>query len=373
MPEAMKKIREELGRDAVILNSKIVYSKGFLGLFRKKNIEVVAAIDEQISRESDHKPIVTMNNDVINQSRNLLDDSNIARQSQNEQLLTEIHQLQNLVKQLTNFRSINFDQIPEPYHPVFQRLVQQQIEPNILEKLKEKTNEHYYKNDQEITEEDATVFIGQLLLDAMDNIDFGGMSLEKKYINVVGPTGVGKTTTLAKMAANAAIQLKKKIAFITTDTYRIAAVDQLKTYAKILNVPIEVCYNNADFKKAIETFQDYDYIFIDTAGRNFRNQVYVHELKKMIDFDEDMETFLVFSLTSKEIDMDEIYAQFSLIPIDKFIFTKLDETTLYGAMINQVLKYNKGIAYITNGQEVPDDIVEATPEFIIQKVFGEKL
>ena len=150
-------------------------------------------------------------------------------------------------------------------------------------------------------------------------------------------------------------------------------MDQLKTYAKILNVPIEVCYNNADFKKAIETFQDYDYIFIDTAGRNFRNQVYVHELKKMIDFDEDMETFLVFSLTSKEIDMDEIYAQFSLIPIDKFIFTKLDETTLYGAMINQVLKYNKGIAYITNGQEVPDDIVEATPEFIIQKVFGEKL
>ena len=106
------------------------------------------------------------------------------------------------------------------------------------------------------------------------------MGFNKKYINIVGPTGVGKTTTLAKVAAETMLNQRKKVAFITTDTYRIAAIDQLKTYAKILNIPIEVAYNLEDFKRAADRFSHYDIVFIDTAGRNFRNEQYVKDLEK---------------------------------------------------------------------------------------------
>ena len=206
----------------------------------------------------------------------------------------------------------------------------------------------------------------------MSGISFGGISFKKKFINVVGPTGVGKTTTLAKIAADCVLTHKKKVAFLTTDTYRIAAIDQLKTYAKILNVPMEVCYTIEDFRKAAQMYDDYDVILVDTAGRNFRNREYVDELKQTIDFDKDMESFLVLSLTAKQRDMEDIYEQFSIIDIDKFIFTKADETSAYGAMYNLIRKYSRGAAYITNGQNVPDDMIEAAPGEIAKMIIGVK-
>ena len=190
-----------------------------------------------------------------------------------------------------------------------------------------------------VSEKDAVLFIKQTLKDIFRDLSFGSTLFNKKYITLIGPTGVGKTTTLAKIASKAVIEYKKKIAFITTDTYRIAAVDQLKTYAKILNVPIVVCYNMDDFQNAIRKFDGYDHVFIDTAGRNFRNKKYVRDLKQSMDFNEQMETHLVFSLTAKESDMEEIYNRFSSIPIDKFLFTKMDETADYGSLINLPLKF----------------------------------
>src|SRR5699024_7200672 len=111
-----------------------------------------------------------------------------------------------------------------------------------------------------------------------------GISFKRQVIQFVGPTGVGKTTTLAKVAALTMLKYKKKVAFVTTDTYRIAAIDQLKTYAKILNVPIRVAYSLADYEAALKEFATYDHIFVDTAGRNFRDPKYVRELKQMIHF-----------------------------------------------------------------------------------------
>ena len=168
------------------------------------------------------------------------------------------------------------------------------------------------------------------------------------------------------------LKQNKRVAFITTDTYRIAAIDQLKTYAKILNVPIEVAYNLEDFQKAIERFSHYDIVFIDTAGRNFRNADYVKDLQSIIDFSVDMETYLVLSLSSKQKDMEEIYSQFSMIPIKQVIFTKADETSTYGAMVNFMIKNEIGAAYVTNGQNVPDDIEMATPQLLVEMVLGEK-
>jgi flagellar biosynthesis protein FlhF len=117
-------------------------------------------------------------------------------------------------------------------------------------------------------------------------------------------------------------------------------------------------------------FDRYDLVFIDTAGRNFRNRKYVEDLKNVIDYKQNMETFLVLSLTSKQIDMEEIFQQFSTMTIDKLIFTKSDETSTYGAMFNMVYLGQKAAAYITNGQNVPEDMVVASPQNIVNRIIG---
>ncbi|RKJ07476.1 flagellar biosynthesis protein FlhF, partial [Butyricicoccus sp. 1XD8-22] len=181
----------------------------------------------------------------------------------------------------------------------------------------------------------------------------------KKYINVFGPTGVGKTTTIAKMAARSVLEKKKRIGFITTDTYRIAAIEQLKIYANLLQAPIEIVYNAQDYERAVQKMENVDLVFIDTAGRNYKEGKYVSDIKELIDFRDMSESFLVLSLTSKEKDMEIIIEQFNDVPIEKFIFTKIDETNSIGTIFNLMIKYNKGLAYYTDGQEVPEDIQEA--------------
>lgn len=372
MPEAMKKIRKDLGKDAVILNSKIVYTGGFFGLFRKKNIEVIAALDNDMVQPSQKEkidfPRAETNTEMKQKQSPELVKNSFGENK--EMILKEIYDLKQLIKQMSSQGHLSIEQIPSPYREIYRKLLNQNISETILQQLTEDIYEHYYSKKEQVNENTAYDFIVQSLMEYIKPLKFGE-ALQKKYIAVIGPTGVGKTTTLAKIASIKAIEQKKKIAFITTDTYRIAAVEQLKTYAKILNVPIEVCYNINDFKQAVEKFTAYDHVFIDTAGRNFRNKKYIEDLKKTIDFHTNIETYLVFALTAKEEDLETIYQQFSNLPINKFIFTKLDETSCCGSLINLSYKYHTPIAYITTGQDVPDDIIVATHDTIINQIVGE--
>lgn len=374
MPEAMKKIRKDLGKDAVILNSKIIYTGGFFGLFRKKNIEVIAALDNDTVQPSQKEKIdfsrVETNSEMKQKDMQSPQPVQNKTGENKEMILKEIHDVKQLIKQITSQGHSSSVHIPSPYREIYQKLLSQNISETILQQLTEDIYEHYYSKKEQVDKDNAYDFIVQSLVEYIKPLEFGA-ALQKKYIALIGPTGVGKTTTLAKIASIKAIEQKKKVAFITTDTYRIAAVEQLKTYAKILNVPIEVCYNLNDFKQAVEKFTAFDHVFIDTAGRNFRNKKHIEDLKKTIDFHTEMETYLVFSLTAKEEDLEMIYQQFSNIPIDKLIFTKLDETSCCGSLLNLSYKYHKPIAFITTGQDVPDDIIVATQHTIINQIVGE--
>ncbi|MCQ6274112.1 flagellar biosynthesis protein FlhF [Bacillus sp. V3B] len=373
MPEAMKLIRNELGNDAIILNSKVIQIGGFLGFFKKRNIEVIAALDVKPAKPT--KPLIEEKQKHVDIPFSNMDSRIEKIVDKEDEVVTdqwkkELSELKSLLQNVKFEGHNDGIPLPTPIQQLKQLLTKQEINQEIIEKVVNMAVERWYLNGGNKSEEEVIQWAQEYLMKQISPLPFGGISFTKKYINVVGPTGVGKTTTLAKIAAECILKYKKRVAFITTDTYRIAAIEQLKTYANILNVPLEVCYNLNDFQQATIQFESYDMVFIDTAGRNFRNQKYVEDLKTIIDYNQDMETFLVLSLTSKQIDMEDILEQFSLISIDKIIFTKADETSTYGAMFNVIHAEQTAAAYITNGQNVPDDLVEATPENVVNRIIG---
>lgn len=372
MPEAMKMVRSELGKDAVILNSKVIQKSGIFGLFSKKNIEVIAAIDpDPVKRKPPiQKKIHPKATEQDNQlTINELTQGEMGGQKSSHELLNEIRELKKLMKNNTERGHTNIDNYPDMINQLNTLLNDQEFPHDLRKELVSVLLEKWYLNKGDASFNKVKEWTKAEMLKRMSDIEFGAIDFSKTFLNVVGPTGVGKTTTLAKIAAHSVLKNKKKVAFITTDTYRIAAIEQLKTYAQILDVPIEIAYNIDDFKKAKEKFSEYDLVLIDTAGRNFRNEKYVKDLKSVIDFDEELETFLVLSLTSKYMDMKAIVEQFSIMPIHKFIFTKVDETSKYGSMFSLILNYKIGVAYITNGQNVPDDIIEASAKLIVNNLF----
>jgi flagellar biosynthesis protein FlhF len=358
MPDAMKKIRQELGTEAVILSSREIQTGGFLGFFTKPSLEVVAAIDPEPLSSS--KP--------TKKEAASVEKSN----SKDDQLLHEIQRLHRKVHQLSE-RSQHVEAFPNELTGVYRHLVNQEIaEPNLEDIMKELTKKWYQAENADRAEPMINDWMKSIIKKKLAPVSFSRFDYSKKLINLVGPTGVGKTTTIAKIAAYAVLKDKKKVALITTDTYRIAAIEQLKTYAEILNIPIEVAYTSDDFKNANNKFESYDLILVDSAGRNFRNRYYVDELQRVLLFNEEMETYLVLSLTSKYKDMQSIYDQFTAVSIDKVIFTKQDETSCYGALFNLAVNNRIGIAYITNGQNVPDDIIEASIEKVASMIAGEE-
>jgi flagellar biosynthesis protein FlhF len=205
----------------------------------------------------------------------------------------------------------------------------------------------------------------------LEPFNHGRIDPSARVVHFVGPTGVGKTTTIAKLAAEQTIKLGKKVGFITSDTYRIAAVDQLRTYANILNVPMEVVFSPMDLPKAYRQLAERDLILMDTAGRNFRSELHVSEVNSLLQSDQPGETVLVLSMTGKTADMVAIAERFIQYGVQKVLFTKLDETEVYGAILNLILQFELQPTHLASGQTVPDDIAPFQAGSYIAMLLGE--
>lgn len=182
-----------------------------------------------------------------------------------------------------------------------------------------------------------------------------------RIIALVGPTGVGKTTTTAKLAAMYALNRGNKVALITMDIFRVGAVEQLKTYSRIMGIPLEVASTPKELEKAVEKHSDCDLIMIDTAGRSHKDQEKLNEMKNFFEDKIPLEVFLCLSATTKDRELEEILKRFSIFQISKIVFTKIDESESFGNMINLLMRDNLQVAYFTTGQRVPEDIEVATP------------
>ena len=196
-------------------------------------------------------------------------------------------------------------------------------------------------------------------------------SLSGKVV-LVGPTGVGKTTTIAKLAGRLALIEKKKVGLITIDTYRIGAVEQLKTYAEIMNIPFKVVITLKEMENAVSELEDCDAILIDTTGRSSKNTMQISELRAFTQKVNADHIALVISGTTKNRDIQTIINGYSEIGYEKMIITKLDETSSYGCIYNIIKKAQKPIAYITTGQNVPDDIRIPLKSEISKLILGEE-
>ncbi|MBE5875387.1 MAG: flagellar biosynthesis protein FlhF [Lachnospiraceae bacterium] len=196
-----------------------------------------------------------------------------------------------------------------------------------------------------------------------------------KVIFFVGPTGVGKTTTIAKIASTFRIEQKKKVALLTADTYRIAAAEQLRTYANILEVPFRVVYSAQEITSAIADFSDYDYIIVDTTGHSPNNEAQRESMSELITSVETQapkEIFLVLSASTKYRDLMKIADTYKELVDYKLIFTKLDETSTLGNIYNLKLYTGAALSYVTCGQNVPDDIEYFNPQATVKQLLGGK-
>ncbi|MDA1475523.1 flagellar biosynthesis protein FlhF [Bacillus sp. CLL-7-23] len=357
MQEATMQIRQELGNDAVILNSKKIQTRKFLGFVKKQGVEVIAVLDQDFPEMK--KPKQQMPT-IFQQTLS----------PEKPEQLDLAHQVKELKEMLANQHQEHaVDVLPKPLKKADRLLEKHGVSTAIRTKVLSRLVNTPLSGEK-WTEKKALSLLTEALGELLPKNSEENLTIHSQYVVLFGSTGVGKTTTLAKLAATSVLEKQKRIAFITTDTYRIAAVEQLKTYAELLNAPLEVCYSKEEFKAAQEKFADFDHVFIDTAGRNFKDGQYVEELKGIIPFDRNIQAFLVMSATSKYEDMKELLKQFSSISIDQLIFTKLDETDSMGSMMNLLAESKIGLGYITNGQNVPEDIRSLSNESFVKLLTG---
>ncbi|SFL78691.1 flagellar biosynthesis protein FlhF [Halanaerobium salsuginis] len=253
---------------------------------------------------------------------------------------------------------------------LYNYLLDQGVESRNLNLFLNKIN-----SEIELVEADETVYKDQLnqffnsYFAANSGID---LSKQQTVISFVGPTGVGKTTTMAKIAAHFAIEENKKVALVTADTYRIAAVEQLQTYSKIIDIPFAVCYSSAKLENLItEKFADRDLVLIDTPGSSWQDRSQLSRLTDYTERDFIDEVQLLLSLNTKSSDLRSIITKFSILNPDKILLTKLDETSTYGDIINIKESYDYPFSYLTFGQDVPDDIETASANVLFKYVFGD--
>lgn len=287
-----------------------------------------------------------------------------------DQLANEVRDMRKMFEKLL-VHDLN-QQLPEAFQAVRGRLVEQEVmeewAAEIIGRMMESASPGQVWTEMEARKASKTIIAEILQSSGQPHVK---LDKQIKYAFFFGPTGVGKTTTIAKLAANSMLKDKRKIGFITADTYRMAAVEQLKTYANILNVPLEVVFSPKEMTQAMERLSDCDLIFVDTAGRNFRNDEYVEGIRELIQHGKNSVNYLVLGLTSKYSDMKAIIQNFSEVPVSQIIFTKADETHSYGSMLNVARETGLALSYITTGQNVPDDIMVATPEMIAAMIMGD--
>ena len=346
--EAMLKVKMDLGSEAMILNTRKVRKRGLKGIFSKPMIEVLAAIDSDYSSKKD----TDKNGKNLQGPANDNNYKNNADKKEEKIILLEnrLNNIENSLNKICQY--LQFDKMGDDAIQTenerqssnildifYKNLVDNEVEPEIARKLINMANE----NIQDASDVNR---VAAILLNTIRSVLGKPCTIKFRedgkptVVVFVGPTGVGKTTTIAKLAANYSLAKKKNVGLITADTYRIAAVEQLKTYAEILGIPVTVAYTPAEVRSAVSSYSDKDLILIDTAGRSHRSRTQFEELKALVAASGADEIYLVLSATTSYRNCREILDSYAFLMDYRLIFTKTDETPVLGIILN--VKYLTG-------------------------------
>ena len=347
--EAIAMAKKELGSNVTIMSVKNVKRKGLFSFLKKPLVEINAAIEEEQEQPSIRPVMKPVKPQIIPEEPS---PASTPKDKVIEEKLESLHSL---------------------------------IESQ-LAKDSEEGNEVDEKYVNELLDEVERVKTPKTSIDAVLSIIYQKMILMfgqpssiapsdsgVRMIFFVGPTGVGKTTTIAKIASKLSVNDKKKVVLLTADTYRIAAAEQLRTYANILDTPFRVIYTADEMVSAVSDYKDADYILVDTAGHSHTNAAQrdsMLELINCVDENIDKEVFLVVSATTKYRDLLSIADAYAQLSDYRLIFTKLDETTTLGNLFNLRLHTGADLSYVTCGQNVPDDIEEFSPQSTVKQLLG---
>ena len=395
--EALNKIKSELGDDVVIVSSKEIKRKTLTspGLYEivvaiednhqapkpktnpKKNDDYNDKMNEvMLKLSSAAKEIGTISKKEPNASLNENVVKSVAKNDEILVLKEEINKIADTLKYLQatvwDINKKNDLEIPPEFSEIYALAKASGITTNYLNEIMKLTIKYMplkmRKNRNAIKRYFHTLLKKMIPI----RIEREVKPPHKKIMMFVGPTGVGKTTTIAKLAARYAYKLnsRHKVGIITLDTYRIGAVEQLMTYAKMMKLPIETVVDPGDFEEALEVLRHNDYILIDTVGSSQHDREKIEKLSSFLSVNTfaEININLVLSAITKYEDLVDIYNNFSILPIDTLIFTKLDETRTYGNIFSLLLDTKKPVSYFSIGQEVPDDLMEANAEYLLKGI-----
>lgn len=414
--EAIKKAQEDLGNKAVVLNVKTLQQRGVFRLFKKDVVEITAALEEEEFKNGINQRKPVMGDDASkmvvgtqvtpsrplnvrsNSKVNLVADEKISVPAESnsavlEQKLDSLHNLLQIQmakeaakeaekpasseatqenagqKKVSERENSNMKFIKLIYKKLIDNEVDEKYADQIMSDI-----EGSLKKESNIDSILAAAYQKIILkLGEADDIEIGD---KPKVIFFVGPTGVGKTTTIAKVASRFKLEQQAKVAFITSDTYRIAAVEQLNTYASIIDSPVSVIYSADELEEAVNTYKDYDLIMVDTAGRSHKSEDQMDELGDMLANTKalkdnfDVKVYLVLSITTKYKDLVNITERYKDIDDWSIIFTKLDETCALGNILNIRMLTGAALSYTTSGQNVPNDIELINEQSLAKQLLG---
>lgn len=406
--EAIQLAKDELGSEAIVMNLKKVQPKGLARLFVKGKVEVTAALDENPvyhSNEKKEKPDSEDKGVALELSKTNPMPDIVSDENEDDRHVTSIEErlnsLQKMIEKQMSEKTVEENKkiVPTEVREdkkeeetagkeqeahllsktdtckelIRKQMIQNEVEKSIVDRLMDEIDSSLPK-DASIDQILGAIYQKIILMTGQPYLIDKSSDQEPKYIFFLGSTGVGKTTTIAKIASRLKLNHKKNIVLVTADTYRIAAVEQLKTYANILAVPLHVVYNAGELGDLLEELAQYDLCLIDTAGCSHKNKEQMEELRSLLEQVpiSKREVYVVMNAGTKYNDLKQIADVYSEITDYSLIFTKLDETSSAGIMLNMRMYTDRPLSYVTWGQNVPDDIGKVDAQKIAKKLLGGK-
>jgi flagellar biosynthesis protein FlhF len=366
LKQASIQMKNELGGEAIILGTRVIYGEGSN---KKKMFEITAGIEEEetvleYSESSAESYSSAAEQNFSDEIRKLNDKIFINPASGND---SSVHSRPTIKKQnKPEFNNVVDRELKEIVDVLLNREVQKPLTASLISQLKR------YKGF--LHESNLDSYVLSSLASMIPTYQFEvKKGASPKIVALVGPTGVGKTTCIAKLAVISKILHNLSVGLISIDTYRLGAIDQLRIFSEISNVDMLVAYEPKDMPGLMNSFKDKDIIFIDTAGRSQNNKEQLLNTAEFLKAGNVDETYLVLSSTGTTKNLSDVAEKFKLFDYSSVIFTKIDEAVTFGNILNIVNKFNVPASFLTNGQVIPDDIISADPEYIANMIYTGKI